>query len=64
MASFPGAADAVAAAVAVQQAIAAEGKRAGAAAASVRIGISAGDVAWEDGHPHGLPLVEAARLCR
>src|SRR5262245_36353260 len=47
MASFPGAADAVAAAVAIQQAISAEGKRAGAQAVGVRIGISAGDVAWE-----------------
>jgi class 3 adenylate cyclase len=63
MASFPGAADAVAAAVAIQQAITAEGRRADATAVAVRIGISAGDVAWEADHPHGMPLVEAARLC-
>ncbi len=63
MASFGGAADAVAAAVAIQQAIAADGRRAGQTAVGVRIGISAGDVAWEGTHPHGMPLVEAARLC-
>src|SRR6185436_3698444 len=63
MASFTGAADAVAGAVAIQQAITADGRRADAMAVTVRIGISAGDVAWENDHPHGLPLVEAARLC-
>jgi tetratricopeptide (TPR) repeat protein len=63
MASFTGAADAVAAAVAIQQGLAAAAGRAGAPAAGVRIGISAGDVAWEGTHPHGMPLVEAARLC-
>jgi class 3 adenylate cyclase len=64
MASFAAAAEAVAAAVAIQQAIAAENQRAGAgAAASMRVGISAGDVSWDGAHPHGMPLVEAARLC-
>src|SRR5262245_19742014 len=63
MASFPGAADAVAAAVAIQQASTADRKRAGQTAVGVRIGISAGDVAWEWNHPHGIPVVEAARLC-
>jgi class 3 adenylate cyclase len=63
MASFAGAADAVAAAVAIQQAITADGRRAEEAAVGVRVGISAGDVAWEGDHPHGMPLVEAARLC-
>jgi class 3 adenylate cyclase/tetratricopeptide (TPR) repeat protein len=29
----------------------------------VRIGISAGDVSWEDGDCHGTPVVTAARLC-
>src|SRR6185295_11724410 len=63
MASFPGAADAVAAAVAIHQAIEAASRRTDVAGVAVRIGISAGDVAWEGGHPHGMPLVEAARLC-
>jgi len=63
MASFPGAADAVAAAVAIQQAIEAASRRTDVAGVAVRIGISVGDVAWKDAHPHGLPLVEAARLC-
>jgi class 3 adenylate cyclase len=63
MASFPGAADAVAAAVAIQQAAEAASRRRDRAGVGVRIGISAGDVAWEGAHPHGMPLVEAARLC-
>src|SRR5215471_7445122 len=63
MASFPGAADAVAAAVAIQQAIEAASRRTDVAGVTVRVGISAGDVAWEGAHPHGMPLVEAARLC-
>ncbi len=29
----------------------------------IRIGISTGDVAWEDGDCFGMPVVEAARLC-
>ena len=29
----------------------------------VRVGISAGDVSWEDGDCHGTPVVTAARLC-
>lgn len=29
----------------------------------VRIGLSAGDVSWEDGDCHGTPVVTAARLC-
>ena len=29
----------------------------------VRVGVSAGDVAEEDGDYHGTPVVEAARLC-
>src|SRR5262249_58965384 len=44
MASFPGAADAVAAAVAIQQALDAASRRADVAGVAVRIGVSAGDV--------------------
>ncbi len=29
----------------------------------VRVGLSAGDVSWEDGDCHGTPVVTAARLC-
>src|SRR4029079_7545526 len=29
----------------------------------VRVGISAGDVSWDDGDCHGTPVVTAARLC-
>ncbi|HET7652026.1 MAG TPA: AAA family ATPase [Acidimicrobiales bacterium] len=65
MATFPAAADAVAAAVAIQQAIA----RHGAAVTdpgrrlAVRIGLSTGDVMVEGDDVHGTPVVEAARLC-
>src|SRR5206468_329414 len=30
---------------------------------AIRIGISAGDVVWEDGDCFGTPVVEASRLC-
>jgi len=64
MASFTGAADAVAAAVAVQQAVD-RLNRSGKAASplAVRVGLSAGDVTFEDDDVHGTPVVEAARLC-
>jgi class 3 adenylate cyclase len=64
MATFPGAADAVAAAVAIQQAID-RLNRSGKAPLplSVRVGLSAGDVAFEDGDVHGTPVIEASRLC-
>ncbi|MCA1845613.1 MAG: AAA family ATPase, partial [Actinobacteria bacterium] len=64
MATFPGATDAVAAAVAMQQAIDRH-NRSGAAPEplTVRIGISAGDVAFEAGDCFGTPVIEAARLC-
>lgn len=62
MATFPGAADGVAAAVAVQQAVDRLSRRAEAELA-VRIGISAGDVTFEDGDCFGEPVVEASRLC-
>jgi class 3 adenylate cyclase len=62
MATFGGASDAVAAAVAVQQAIERH-NRSGGTAIQVRIGVSAGDVAFEDDDCFGTPVVEAARLC-
>ena len=64
MASFPGAADAVAAAVAVQQAVDRLNRSAkGSVPLSVRVGMSAGDVAFEDDDVHGTPVIEASRLC-
>jgi class 3 adenylate cyclase/tetratricopeptide (TPR) repeat protein len=64
MATFAGAADAVAAAVAIQQGID-RLNRTGKATSplSVRVGLSAGDVAFEDDDVHGTPVIEAARLC-
>ena len=62
LALFTGAAEAVAAAVAVQQAAHTVGQRAGAPV-QLRVGVSAGDVSLEDGDCFGTPVVEAARLC-
>ena len=63
MATFPGAADAVGAAIAVQQAIHEHNRRDLHTRLAVRIGISSGDVTIEaDGDCFGLPVVEAQRL--
>ncbi len=64
MATFAGASDAVAAAVAIQQAID-RLNQSGKAAVSlaVRVGLSAGDVTFEDEDVHGTPVIEASRLC-
>ena len=64
MASFTGASDAVAAAVAIQQAID-RLNRSGKTAVplAVRVGLSAGDVTFEDDDVHGTPVIEASRLC-
>jgi class 3 adenylate cyclase/tetratricopeptide (TPR) repeat protein len=62
MATFAGAADAVGAAVAAQQAL--DRHNGGSATAlEVRIGISAGDVVFEKDDCFGTPVIEAARLC-
>src|SRR6185295_1020835 len=63
MATFPGAADAVGAAVAIQQGIDGHNRRATGTPLAVRVGISLGDVAWEQGDCFGTPVIEAARLC-
>jgi len=64
MATFAGAADALAAAVTIQQAID-RLNRSGRAPAplAVRVGLSAGDVSFEDDDVHGTPVIEASRLC-
>ena len=59
---FAGAAEAVAAAVAMQRAVDlhARNEQLGLA---IRVGISAGDVTLDDGDCFGTPVVEASRLC-
>jgi tetratricopeptide (TPR) repeat protein len=60
--TFPGTSEAMAGAVAMQQAIDALGRRA-AEQLTMRVGISVGEVTWEDGDCFGIPVVEAGRLC-
>ena len=62
MATFEGASDAVAAAVAMQQAIDVENRVHADEPLLVRVGISVGDVSAEDDDCFGLPVVEAQRL--
>ena len=59
---FAGAAEALAAAVAMQRAIDVLGRHE-AVSLLIRVGISAGDVTLEDGDCFGAPVVEASRLC-
>ncbi|MBV8462140.1 MAG: AAA family ATPase, partial [Acidimicrobiales bacterium] len=63
LALFTGAADAVAAAVALQQAAYAHSRSAPDEALEIRAGLSSGDVTLEDGDCFGTPVVEASRLC-
>ncbi|HAM02265.1 MAG TPA: hypothetical protein DCQ30_08590 [Acidimicrobiaceae bacterium] len=63
MATFVSAADAVAAAVAIEQAAEKHGRRRPDEVYEVRVGLSAGDVALEKGDVFGVPVVEASRLC-
>jgi class 3 adenylate cyclase/KaiC/GvpD/RAD55 family RecA-like ATPase len=63
LATFHSAAEAVAGAIAVQQAAEAHSRTNPALAFSVRVGTSIGDVSTEDGDVFGVPVVEAARLC-
>jgi class 3 adenylate cyclase/DNA polymerase III delta prime subunit len=63
MVTFESAADAVSAAVAVQQAADGHSRRVPAEAFSVRVGLSIGDVSTEEGDVFGVPVVEASRLC-
>jgi class 3 adenylate cyclase len=63
MATFEGAANAIAAAVEIQTRLRDRNARA-APVVGLRIGISTGDVSiGDDGDHHGTPVVEAARLC-
>jgi adenylate cyclase len=63
LASFAGAADALAAAIAIQRGIARHRRRHPAHPLWVRIGVSSGDVSVEDGDVFGTPVIEASRLC-
>jgi hypothetical protein len=60
--TFSGTSEAVTAAVAMQQAIDRLNRRA-AESLAMRVGISAGEVTWEDGDCFGVPVIEASRLC-
>src|SRR6516165_2791265 len=62
MAAFLGAADGIACAVAVQQAIH-EWNESSVERFEVRIGLSLGDARLEESDLFGTPVVEAARLC-
>ena len=63
MVSYPGAADALAGAVAMQRAVDRHNRKLGAGRLSMRVGISVGDATFEDGDWFGTPVVEASRLC-
>jgi class 3 adenylate cyclase len=63
MVAFLSAADAVAAAVAMQRSIARVARRDTSVGLSLRIGISIGESTREDDDWFGTPVVEAARLC-
>jgi class 3 adenylate cyclase len=62
MATFASVADAVRCAVAMQQATHRQARRAGVVPVAIRVGLSVGDVTFEDGDVFGAPVVEAARL--
>jgi class 3 adenylate cyclase/tetratricopeptide (TPR) repeat protein len=61
LATFSSAADAVCCAVKMQQAVDVHRRTAGVPLA-IRVGLSLGDVSFEDGDVFGTPVVEAARL--
>jgi class 3 adenylate cyclase len=62
MATFSAAVDAVAAGVAIQQALDDHNRRGVDERLEVRVGISVGDVSFSEGDCFGLPVVEAQRL--
>ena len=63
MATFPSAAEAVAAAVSVQQGVELHSRREPDHSFSLRVGVSIGDVTLESDDVFGVPVVEASRLC-
>ncbi len=64
MATFGAAVDAVAAAVAIEQAVELHGRRLPDEAYQVRVGLSVGDVSVESSDVFGVAVVEASRLCQ
>src|SRR5207253_2246914 len=62
MVSYPGAADALAGAVAMQRAVDRHNRRL-ENRLQMRVGVSVGDATIEDGDWFGTPVVEASRLC-
>ncbi|MEX0665483.1 MAG: AAA family ATPase [Acidimicrobiia bacterium] len=63
MASFASASDALGGAVAMQRAVERHNRRLTDGALEMRVGVSVGDAAYEDGDWFGTPVVEASRLC-
>jgi class 3 adenylate cyclase/ActR/RegA family two-component response regulator len=63
MAVFGSGSDAIACAVTMQQAVAAQARRNPAAAQQIRVGLSVGEATVEAGDYFGVPVVEASRLC-
>ncbi len=64
LATFGGAAEGVAAAGAIQAGVERLNRRVEPAQRLlVRVGLSAGDVSWDEGDCHGTPVVTASRLC-
>ena len=63
MASYTSAADALAGSVAMQRSIELRNRRSERPRLSMRVGVSAGDAAFEDGDWFGTPVIEASRLC-
>jgi class 3 adenylate cyclase len=63
LAVFDSAADAVGAAVSMQQQVELAGRHVSAEAVQLRVGLSAGDVSFDGGDVLGAPVVEASRLC-
>jgi class 3 adenylate cyclase/tetratricopeptide (TPR) repeat protein len=63
MASFAGASDALAGAVAMQRSVDRHNRRVADSRLEMRVGVSVGDAAYEDGDWFGTPVVEASRLC-
>jgi class 3 adenylate cyclase/tetratricopeptide (TPR) repeat protein len=62
MVSYPGAADALAGAVAMQRAVERQNRRL-ERRLEMRVGVSVGDATFEEGDWFGTPVVEASRLC-
>jgi class 3 adenylate cyclase/tetratricopeptide (TPR) repeat protein len=63
MVSYPGAANALAGAVAMQRAVDRHSRRLEDRRLQMRVGVSVGDATFEDGDWFGTPVVEASRLC-